>query len=131
MNLKRNLTMLGVGVFLVAAGWVSVPAFSLKGGQAVKLEVVSISGPTAAWAADATEEEPKANPYGHIKVLAAALAVGLCAWATGYAQSRIGAAGMGAMAEKPELAPMCIVLLALPETIVILGFVVAAMIVMF
>lgn len=59
---------------------------------------------------------------------AAALAVGLCALATAWAQSRIGAAGAGTLAEKPELTGTVIILLAIPETMVILGFVVAAMI---
>jgi V/A-type H+-transporting ATPase subunit K len=59
---------------------------------------------------------------------AAALAIGLSALATGWAQSRIGAAGAGALAEKPELTGTMIILLAIPETMVILGFVVAAMI---
>ncbi len=59
---------------------------------------------------------------------AAALAIGLCAFATGFAQSRIGSAGAGTLAEKPELSGTVIILLAIPETMVILGFVVAAMI---
>lgn len=57
--------------------------------------------------------------------MGAALAVGLCALATGLAQSRIGAAGCGAIAEKPETAGTVILLVAIPETMVILGFVVA------
>lgn len=60
--------------------------------------------------------------------LAAALAVGLPALATGWAQSRIGAAGAGTLAEKPEMATIIIILVAIPETMVILGFAVAAMI---
>lgn len=60
--------------------------------------------------------------------LAAALAVGLPALATGWAQSRIGAAGAGTLAEKPELSATIIILVAIPETMVILGFVVATMI---
>ncbi len=59
---------------------------------------------------------------------AAALAVGLSALATAWAQSRIGAAGAGTLAEKPELAATIIILVAIPETMVILGFVIAAMI---
>lgn len=59
---------------------------------------------------------------------AAALAVGLPAIATAWAQSRIGSAGAGTLAEKPELTGTIIILLAIPETMVILGFVVAAMI---
>ena len=61
-------------------------------------------------------------------ILAAALAVGLGAIGTGWAQSRIGSAGAGAIAEKPEVTGAIFVLLALPETMVILGFVVAALI---
>lgn len=59
---------------------------------------------------------------------AAALAIGLSALATAWAQSRIGAAGAGTLAEKPELSATIIILVAIPETMVILGFVIAAMI---
>jgi V/A-type H+/Na+-transporting ATPase subunit K len=59
--------------------------------------------------------------------IGAALAVGLSALATGFAQARIGAAAMGMIAEKPELAGRAILLVAIPETLVILGFAVAAM----
>ena len=60
--------------------------------------------------------------------IGAGLAIGLTALGTGYAQARIGSAGMGALAEKPELVGRVILLVALPETLVILGFAVAAMI---
>jgi V/A-type H+-transporting ATPase subunit K len=63
-----------------------------------------------------------------MRYLGAALAVGLGAIGTGLAQSRIGSAGAGALAEKPELRGSIIILLALPETMIILGFVVAALI---
>ena len=59
---------------------------------------------------------------------AAALSMGLSAIATAWVQSRIGASGAGALAEKPELTATIIIMLAIPETIVILGFVIAAMI---
>lgn len=59
-----------------------------------------------------------------MRYLAAALAVGLGGLGTALAQSRIGAAGAGAIAEKPELTGRMIILVAIPETIVILGFVV-------
>ncbi|MEK6693192.1 MAG: ATPase [Nitrospirota bacterium] len=59
---------------------------------------------------------------------AAALAIGVSAIATAWAQSRIGSAGAGTLAEKPELSGTIIILLAIPETMVILGFVVATMI---
>jgi V/A-type H+/Na+-transporting ATPase subunit K len=60
--------------------------------------------------------------------LSAALAVGLTALATAWAQSRIGTAAAASLAEKPELATTVIIMLAIPETMVILGFVVAMLI---
>jgi V/A-type H+-transporting ATPase subunit K len=59
--------------------------------------------------------------------IGAGLAIGLAALATGLAQSRIGAAAIGAISEKPELAGRALLLVAIPETLVILGFAVAAM----
>ncbi|PKK85607.1 MAG: ATPase [Thermoplasmata archaeon HGW-Thermoplasmata-1] len=58
----------------------------------------------------------------------AALAIGTTAIATGLAQSRIGAAMAGAIAERPELTGTSVILVAIPETMVILGFVVAFLI---
>lgn len=57
--------------------------------------------------------------------LSAALAIGLSAIATALAQSRIGAAMAGAVAERPELVGATIILVAIPETMVILGLVIA------
>ncbi len=56
---------------------------------------------------------------------AAALAIGMTAFATAWAQSKIGSAGAGSLAEKPELTGTIVILVAIPETMVILGFVVA------
>ena len=61
--------------------------------------------------------------------IGAGLAVGLSAIATGIAQARIGAAGIGAIAEDEDLAGRVILLVAIPETLVILGFAVAAMVI--
>ncbi len=57
--------------------------------------------------------------------LGAALAIGLPALATGYAQAKIGAAGAGTIAERPDMTGTVIIMIAIPETAVILGFVVA------
>jgi V/A-type H+-transporting ATPase subunit K len=74
----------------------------------------------------ASTQEPKKRDIAvGLIAAAAALAVGLCAIGTGLAQSRIGAAGAGTIAEKPEATGTIILLLAIPETMVILGFVVA------
>jgi V/A-type H+-transporting ATPase subunit K len=50
------------------------------------------------------------------------------AMSAGYAQAKIGSAGAGTLAERPEVATNIIVLQALPEIIALLGFVIAFMI---
>jgi len=62
--------------------------------------------------------------------LSAALAIGVPALATAWAQGRIGPAAAASLAEKPELSTTAIILIAIPETMVILGFVVAVLIVL-
>jgi V/A-type H+-transporting ATPase subunit K len=63
-----------------------------------------------------------------VTAIAAALAIGLPALATAWAQGRIGPAAAAALSEKPELTTTAIILIAIPETMVILGFVVAVLI---
>jgi V/A-type H+-transporting ATPase subunit K len=62
--------------------------------------------------------------------LGAAIAFAAGAFGTGWAQSRIGAAGAGTLAERPEMSGSIIILEAIPETLAILGFVVASMIIL-
>jgi V/A-type H+-transporting ATPase subunit K len=59
---------------------------------------------------------------GGLTAIGAALAVGIAAIGTGMAQARIGSAGAGVIAEKPEMLGVVILLIA------ILGFAVAAMV---
>lgn len=61
--------------------------------------------------------------------LAAGLAIVGGAFATAWAQASIGAAAMGAIAEKDGLEGRVLLFLALPETMVILGFVTAYLII--
>lgn len=63
-----------------------------------------------------------------LTAIGAGLAVGFAAIGTGLAQARIGSAGAGVIAEKPEALGPIILLIAIPETMVILGFAVAAMV---
>ena len=55
---------------------------------------------------------------------AAALAVGLAALGSGYAERGIGAAAVGAVAEDEEMFGRGLILTVLPETLVILALVV-------
>ena len=60
-----------------------------------------------------------------VKTLGAAFAMGLSALGAGWAQARIGSAGQGTLAERPEERVFVLVLTALPEVIALLGFVMA------
>lgn len=62
------------------------------------------------------------------KAIAAGGAMGLSALSAGYAQAKIGSAGAGTLAERPEVSIWIITLQALPEVIVLLGFVSAILI---
>ena len=59
--------------------------------------------------------------------IGAGIAFSFGAIGTGDAQSKIGSAGAGTIAERPETFGYMVVLVAIPETLVILGFVVASM----
>ena len=62
--------------------------------------------------------------------VSAAIVLSVAALATAWAQSKIGAAGAAALVEKPELAGTIVILVAIPETMVILGFIVAVLIIL-
>ncbi len=85
----------------------------------------------AAPEAKAAQEEEKAAKQEKsglavgLAALGAALAIGLAALGTGYAQGKIGTAGVGSITEKPEILPSVLIFLVIPETMVILGFVIA------
>ena len=82
-------------------------------------------------AVSATAEEKKASAVtwqDTVKMFAAALAISMTAFATAITQRHIGSAGVGALAENPKLFGNILVFLVIPETMVILGFVIAALI---
>lgn len=58
----------------------------------------------------------------------AGLAVGLSAIAAGIAEANIGAAAVGAIAEKEEMFGKGLIFTVIPETLVIFGLVVAILI---
>ena len=59
------------------------------------------------------------------KTFGAAMAMGLSAIGAGWAQAKIGSAGQGTLAERPEERVFVLTLTALPEVIALLGFVMA------
>ncbi|MDY0340200.1 MAG: hypothetical protein RBS17_03195 [Coriobacteriia bacterium] len=62
------------------------------------------------------------------KFAAAAVAMCVACMSAAYAQAKIGSAAAGTLAERPEVAMNMIIMMALPEVIVLLGFVIAFMI---
>ena len=95
---------------------------------------VCVMGPTAFaqeqqeqedHAEGAAEAAPADGGLGTLGIgIGAGLAVGLAGLGTGLAQSGVGAGGTGAIAEKPELFGQVLILFAIPETIVLFGFVI-------
>ena len=79
----------------------------------------------AAAAASITEVEMSGLKF---VVIAAAVAFGLGALGAGIAISHVGAAAMGAVAEKPQIAGQALIFVALAEGIVVFGFITALMI---
>jgi len=104
---KRFARVLTFGVFLTV---LAVPA------MAFAQEAAPAATGDVAW------------QLGAAKALAAGLAMAVSALAAAYAQAKIGAAAAGTLAERPEVAIWVITLQALPEIIVLLGFVSAIMI---
>jgi V/A-type H+-transporting ATPase subunit K len=82
--------------------------------------------PAVAFAQEAVVAE--VTMAGAVKSMAAALAMGISAIAAGWAQARIGSAGQGTLAERPEERIFVLTLTALPEVIALLGFVMAIII---
>ena len=61
-------------------------------------------------------------------LISAAIAFGLGAIGAGIAISHVGAAAMGAIAEKPEIASQALIFIALAEGLVVFGFITAILI---
>jgi len=101
----------------------------------VLLTILAISGTlfsTFAFGAEGTGDDPEMTEQraGVMKfgLIAASVAFGLGAIGAGLAISHVGAAAMGAVAEKPEIAGQALIFVALAEGIVVFGFITALMI---
>jgi len=70
-------------------------------------------------------EQAQVSSFG---MIAAALAFGFGAIGAGIGVGNVGAAAMGAIAEKPEVAGQALIFVALAEGLMVFGFVIALMI---
>ena len=75
-----------------------------------------------------TVEAAKWNAKGYIAI-GAGLAVGLAGIGTGIAQSNIGSAAIGAVAEDDKNFTNGLIFVAIPETVVIFGLVISALLI--
>ncbi len=74
--------------------------------------------------------QPVPTSGEHVKygLIAAAVAFGMGAIGAGIAIAHVGAAAMGAVAEKPQIAGQALIFVALAEGLVVFGFITALMI---
>lgn len=76
-------------------------------------------------AAEIPENRSEVMKWG---LIGAAIAFGFGAIGAGLAIGNVGAAAMGAIAEKPEIAGQALIFIALAEGLVVFGFITALMI---
>ena len=107
INSKLARKVMAGGTFLAA---MAVPAMAFA--QAESTTAAAVTAPNVAIA----------------KAAAAAVTMSIAAMSAGYAQARIGSAAAGTLAERPEAGTNLIVITALTEIIVLMGFVIAFMI---
>jgi len=88
--------------------------------------VLAVVGATAAMAASpAASVSDQVVMWGYIS---AALSTGIGALGAAYAVSHVGAAALGAMGERPELAGRALIFVGLAEGIAIYGLIISIMI---
>ena len=105
-RLAMGLALASLAFILITATLIWLPA---------ALGAAGISGPV----------DPGVVRWGFV---AAAAATGMSSLAAGYAVGMVGSAGMGTLAEKPELLGRVLVLVGLAEGIAIYGLIISILI---
>jgi V/A-type H+-transporting ATPase subunit K len=109
---KIILTLVFLFAFFVMFGMVSVVrVFAQEQAPATAVEM--------------TAERASVARFG---LIAAAIAFGFGAMGAGIAIANVGAAAMGAIGERPEIASQALIFIALAEGLVVFGFITALMI---
>jgi|TARA_B100001079_G_scaffold236757_1_gene219388 V/A-type H+-transporting ATPase subunit K len=118
MNRKTNLYVLAAILFV-----------ALLAMPAVSADSHNTTADNENMTADMSDNEntvsaAKNTAFGYMAI-GAGLAIGLAGIGTGIAQSHTGAAAVGAVAEDRGNFANSLIFIAIPETVVILGFVIA------
>ncbi len=112
---KRFAGRVGKSLVVLVALMLVFGAFATAGASAQE------TGRGASISAD----QAKVQQFG---LMAAAIAFGLGAIGAGIAIANVGAAAMGAIGERPEIASQALIFIALAEGLVVFGFITALMI---
>jgi V/A-type H+-transporting ATPase subunit K len=113
-----------VGVGMISGAKIFAQDSGTTGSQAAGAGAAATGG-GAGSQADVPPGRASVSSYAF---LAAAVAFGLGAVGAGIAIGNVGAAAMGAVAEKPEIAGQALIFVALAEGLVVFGFITALMI---
>ncbi len=114
---KRNIAVSLLILFMIFVG------ASLLSVHNVFAQETTNEAKTQAQVIDPTKAE--VMKFG---LVAAAIAFGFGALGAGIAIAHVGAAAMGAIGEKPEMAGQALIFIALAEGLVVFGFITALMI---
>ena len=120
MNGKTNLYVLAAMLFVAL---LAMPAVSAAEEQETTDGEVTLADDNSNTVAAA-----KWSAKGYIAI-GAGLAVGLAGIGTGIAQSNIGSAAIGAVAEDDKNFTNGLIFVAIPETVVIFGLVISALLI--
>ena len=120
MNGKTNLYVLAAMLFVAL---LAMPAVSAADDETTTDGETSIADDNTNTVAAA-----KWSAKGYIAI-GAGLAVGLAGIGTGIAQSNIGSAAIGAVAEDDKNFTNGLIFVAIPETVVIFGLVISALLI--
>lgn len=113
-NIRMSLIILAATLFIAGAIFTTVAAQEQEHGMTEEIHTMPLS-----------KEQAEVSKMA---LIAAAIAFGAGAIAAGIAISHVGAAAMGAVAEKPEIAGQALIFIALAEGLVVFGFITALMI---
>ena len=121
MNRKTNLYVLAATLFvaLLATPAVSADSHDDDAGSNMTVNLDATMSDN-----ENTVSASMNTAYGYMAI-GAGLAIGLAGIGTGIAQSHTGAAAVGAVAEDRSNFANSLIFIAIPETVVILGFVIA------
>ncbi|GAB1431481.1 hypothetical protein MASR2M29_01060 [Spirochaetota bacterium] len=111
---KRFSNRVGASIFVLMAFLIVFGAIAAPNLYAQSSQGVTVSS-----------DQAKVQQFG---LIAAAVAFGFGAIGAGIAIANVGAAAMGAIGERPEIASQALIFIALAEGLVVFGFITALMI---